>query len=210
MEFRPLASIFPPPFTGEESREPKVLRSIAVCVCAILFMHASVAAPAPTIVRRHHTIEGQKIDFAAVIIPANSPVRYKGADKRNIEAVEFEGRFVLSGKYHFGWERRFGQWFASIIPDKGVAARLPSFEEVGGAQEIFLSNPQEFGKAVLSKAEFRKVSRGRGQATGRTQIRADRLYAYVQCGYPWYSARFLEVVKPAPTVLAKAWEFDSC
>ena len=187
-----------------------MLRSIIVCVCAVFLLHASAAAPAPTIIRRHHYIEGQKIDFAAVIIPADSPVRFKGTDKKYIEGVQFEGRFVLSGKYQFGWERRFGQWFASIIPDKDVAARLPSFEEVGGAREIFISNPQEFGKAVLSKAEFAKVGKSHGQATGRTQIRADRLYAYVQCGYPWYSARFLEVVKPSPMVLAKAWEFDSC
>lgn len=184
------------------------VRNMIVAATALLLLASASAGP--TVIKRHHNVGGQDIELAAVVIPAGSPVRFKGTDKKYIEGVEFEGRFLLSGKYHFGWDRSLGQWRASIIPDKDVAARLPSFAEVGGAQEIFLSNPRAFAKGVLSKAEFARAGKKRAQASGRTQVWADRLYAFVQCGYPWYSARFIEVAKPKPVAVAKAWEWDAC
>ena len=188
-----------------------LIRTIAALAASLLLAFSVGAEPGkPTVIKRHVKDHGQVYDLAAVIVPANSPVRYKGAAKASAEIAEFEGRFVLSGKYYYGWDGALGQWRTIIEPDKAVPASLPSFEEAGGAREIYLDNPQDFARGVLSKAQFARVSRRHGSASGRTAIWADGLSAFVQCGYPWYAARFISDVKPAPVLLAKAREFDAC
>ncbi len=181
-----------------------MLRTAILCACAALLLQSSDAAP-----KQAYTIQAPH-NGPIAIIPADSFVQFKKSNARNLEYF-FVGRFVLTGTYSYG-ANGWGGFMASIVPDADVAAHLPSFANgVGGAREIFIKNPEVFAKAVIPKEQLAKLKKkGAPRATGRIVVWADNLYVMVQCGYPWYSARFISVYKPASVVLAKASDFDHC
>jgi hypothetical protein len=143
-----------------------------------------------------------------IVIPADSPVQYSALRKENDgQVASFHGKFRLTGTYHFGdndfndsGDENSSKYIfdpqAYIIPDAGIAARLPHFVHRTGHDAIFLRNPVAFAKAVVSKQDARRVRcRGCAAATGHIAIWVDQFSAAVECDSPFYEARFLSVDK---------------
>jgi hypothetical protein len=140
------------------------------------------------------------------VVPADSPVRFSGfnADKKG---AIFSGRFPLAGTYYYGdGEYNDSPTFegeAAIIPDAGIARRLPKFMIRGTHGHIFIGNADAFADAVLSKATLIRVRRKNGgYATGHIAIWVDRFRGAIVCDGPEFSVRFLSLYKPPSVRLA--------
>jgi hypothetical protein len=181
--------------------------STLIFFAAFLSLPATAALPEPKSIPYPNTTD-------SVVVPADSPVQYSGAKKKDGEDVlTFKGRFLLTGTFYYG-DNDFNDSGddhpseyvflpqAYIIPDDNVAAQLPRFAIRNGRQTIFISNPTTFAKAAISKTEVRRVRcRTCGDVTGHIAIWVDQFSAGIACDAPSYVVRFVSVDKPTTLTL---------
>lgn len=138
----------------------------------------------------------------SIVIPDGSSLAFRSFDKDNI-AVHFSGRIELSGIYFYGdnvFDSPDNGKAVYFKPDRASMARLPYFIQRGRPDDIFLSNPAAFARAVVPHGmTMRKAA---PYATGHITIIVDRFEASIECDAPNYTARFVSVVKPAPVRFA--------
>jgi hypothetical protein len=138
----------------------------------------------------------------SIVIPDGSTLAFKSFDKAAI-TVHFAGQVQLSGTYYFGnnvYEDASSGQAAYFKPDPASMARLPYFKERGRPDDIFLSNPAAFQRAVVRHGTVPRKSTP--YATGHITIIVDRFEASIECDAPSFPARFVSVVKPAPVRMA--------
>ncbi len=127
-----------------------------------------------------------------MVIPPGSPLRLASVDRETLE-VTFAGRFQISGTYFYGG----GEAAAYLVPDRQSRAILPYFKDRGAPDSIYFDNGEAFAKAAIpAEALARMRTDGADHVSGRITVWADRFKAGIECDTPWYSARFLSVVKP--------------
>ena len=73
-------------------------------------------------------------DAEGVVIPANSPVKFKNFD-RNEPAAHFEGEFLLTGRWEIYSDDQH-EVDPSLVPDPSVAKALPHWRLRGGPESI--------------------------------------------------------------------------
>lgn len=127
-------------------------------------------------------------------IPAGSPLRLASVTRDAETSATFNGRVEISGTYEV--ELYGEEVFASLWPDPKSRVLLPHWDGREEADEIYISNPLEFAKAVVSAEELAKLKAGRlplirGQAT----IVADEYETGIECDAQHFSARFVSVMK---------------
>jgi len=138
----------------------------------------------------------------SIIIPGGSPLTFKSFDKDAITA-HFAGQIQLSGTYYYGnlvYQDASNDKAAYFRPDAASMARLPYFKEHGRPDDIFLSNPAAFERAVVPSGT--KMRKSAPYATGHITIIVDQFEASIECDAPNFSARFVSIVTPAPVRMA--------
>jgi hypothetical protein len=149
-----------------------------------------------------------------IVIPADSPVQFaaviKNKDRGGEDRASFTGRFLLVGTYYYGdsdLNDSTGAAYqfapqAYIVPDDGMAARLPQFSVRNGVRPIFISNPEAFAKAAVPEAAQRQVAcRACGAASAHIAIWVDQFSAQIECDAPDYEVRFVSVYKSVRAAL---------
>lgn len=138
-----------------------------------------------------------------LIVPADSPVRLRTLSKEDLSA-EFTGSFVLSGTFRYGCTDECRKPFArqdmrlDFFPDAELLARLPRWSGQTGHPEIEIENSATFAAKVIPQATMRTLQYGHlNWVEGRISIVVDRFRTGIACDATWYSARFVEVAKPA-------------
>jgi hypothetical protein len=144
------------------------------------------------------------LDFA---VPSDSPVEFASLGQYDIAL--FNGRFKLSGTYHYGYttddpraDASYGVLDLYFIPDKAIARRLPYWAQRGGVHEMRFRNESAFIKAVVPAAAVRRLEQRKTfSVSGRTSVVVESYQASVECDYATYSVLFVAVEHP-PQVLA--------
>jgi len=135
----------------------------------------------------------------ALVIPAGSPLKFRGFDKDG--GARFSGRFVLSGTfvYHCEVECEPGMTEADldlgIVPDPGLAARLPHWKDRGENMIVELSGAGWLtGKLAARRLVVDLLAGKVPDIRGHIAVVVDRYSADFGCDYsPYYSARFISV-----------------
>jgi len=134
-----------------------------------------------------------------LIVPEGSPLHYKGTN--NDGALKFDGRILISGRFHYDAGEDADAATLEIIPDKETWARLPHYKDHGTPSSLYLTGAANFAKAAGIKKHT---------ASGKTQVWADRFEAGIECDVPYFSARFVELAKPLVKLAAKEDESEGC
>src|SRR5215469_11856922 len=96
----------------------------------------------------------------AVIIPANSPVKFHGWDKYGY--AEFDGRFTLSGTFTYGcWSDcsdyngpvEESDLDVRIVPDPSIAARLPRWRHRKNDMLILITQSRPLRASIASQRQ---------------------------------------------------------
>lgn len=138
----------------------------------------------------------------ALVIPAGSPVRFIGFTKDG--GARFTGRFELSGTfvYHCEVECEPGMkerdLSFGIVPDPDLAKRMPHWQDRGNGMVVDLSPIESLrGKIASPKAVAELLAGKVPDIRGHIVVIASNYSADYGCDYsPYYSARFISVVKP--------------
>ncbi len=139
----------------------------------------------------------------SVVIPDGSPLAFQSFDKDSI-TVRFTGSIRLSGTYYYGsnvYEDATSDKAVYFKPNRASLERLPSFRQHGRPDDIFVTNPEAFRRAVVQSGDP-PPRKSAPYATGHITIVVDRFEASIECDAPNFSARFVSVVKPAPVRFA--------
>ncbi|HJW40437.1 MAG TPA: hypothetical protein VJ476_04310 [Rhizomicrobium sp.] len=164
---------------------------------AILAVLMSVLLPAAA--ATHVALQG--IDDQ-IVVPDHSSLVFERFDKDNI-TVHFTGKTELAGTYYYGAQAiDDGSNSMSVYfrPDRTSMVRLPAFRDHGRPDDIFVTNPAAFVRAVLPRMKTRPT---KSYASGHVTIIVDRFEASIECDAPNFSARFVSVVAPAPMRMAQ-------
>jgi hypothetical protein len=133
-----------------------------------------------------------------VVIPANSPVEFQRMDKDDV--ARFSGQFVLSGTFSYGCEiecdppLKDDRMTLAIVPDAGLAARLPHWKERNTDIKIYLTNEAKLVPAIATAAERSKLRAGKIEyVRGHVAVVVDSFRAAIECDSAAYSARFVKI-----------------
>jgi hypothetical protein len=144
------------------------------------------------------------LDGEAIVVPHDSPVRFRGWGKE--DTAHFSGSFVLSGTYSYGcefcddWPIKEDELSLKIVPDPALASRLPHWKIRSGDMAIFLKQSEKLNRAIGSPGERRALRSGKlDDIHGRITILVDHFDAAIECDGATYLARFVSVVR-RPTV----------
>ena len=174
------------------------LRTAFLSAVLALFLQPLAAADSPSTIPLPRGVD-------MIVIPPDSPVRFTSMGKHGL--AKFNGRFVLSGTYYYG-DNEYNdgpEVYLTLyfVPDPQVAARLPYFKIRGRPNVIFITNSDDFVKAVIPKRTLGKLARkGSPHASGKVSIWADGLKTRIECDAPEYMAHFASVYKPATQLVA--------
>jgi hypothetical protein len=140
----------------------------------------------------------------AIVIPAASPVRFKGFNKDHYAV--FSGRFVLTGTFVYGCnvdcDPPNPDVEADIIPDPGSA--LPHWKLRSGDMLIYLVDGERLANQIVSRQERAALLAGKVKDVRKhVSILVDDFQAGIECDSPFYSARFIAVAKPLKLASAK-------
>ena len=108
------------------------------------------AAPAPTVI----TPPDAQLVGEALIVPVDSPVKFKKWDKYGYAV--FEGRFELTGTFTYGCyvdcqgAVTEDDIRTDFVPDSTVAARLPHWKLRNNDISLVLSNDAGFARTVAN------------------------------------------------------------
>jgi len=156
------------------------------------------AAPAPTVIP-HPEIRGE-----ALIVPRDSPVRFRRFDKYGY--AHFDGRFVLSGTFTYGCQVdcegpvKEGDLQLNVVPDPALAARLPHWRVDTTDMMISISRGSRFAKTIGTPRQRASLLAGRTpDLRGRIAIVVDDFSTGIECDSAGFRARFVSVAR-APTL----------
>lgn len=147
----------------------------------------------------------------AIVIPAASPVRFKGFNKDHYAV--FSGRFVLTGTFVYGCnvdcDPPNPDVEADIIPDADSA--LPHWKLRNGDMLVFLVDGERLANQIVSRQERAALSAGKvPDVRKHVSIVVDDFEVGIECDSPFYSARFIAIAKPAKLASAKAQPNYGC
>ena len=139
----------------------------------------------------------------ALIIPAASPVRFAGFTKDG--EARFKGRFELSGTFVYHCEvecepgMKESDLSLGIMPDPALAKRMPHWKGRGDGLIVDLSATEPLRGRIASPKQIAAMLAGKvPEIRGHISVMATDYSAGYGCDYsPYYSARFLSLVKKA-------------
>lgn len=169
-------------------------RLVTTLAALCLIAGPAIAQEAPT---PASSASAQAIKAAldqGLVVPAASPLRLVSVTRGHEVNATFAGRVEISGTYEV--ELYGEEIYASLWPDPRSRQLLPHWDQREEADKLFISNPEEFAKAVVSAEELAKLKAGRlplirGQAT----IVADEYETGIECDASHFSARFVSLSK---------------
>jgi len=166
------------------------------------------AAPAPTIIPPPDA----QLNGEALIVPANSPVKFKRWDKYGYAV--FEGRFALTGTFTYGCyvdcEGPVTEDYIRIdfVPDPTVAARLPHWKLRNNEISLVLSNDKAFARMIADPKLYAAIRAGKvPYVQGRATIEIEDFRTGIECDSANFSARFVKIVD-APKVKSVTLDGD--
>lgn len=143
------------------------------------------------------------LDVDTILIPADSPLKFKSFDKEAITA-SFAGRVVLSGTYHYGMNETANDWSVTLMLDPASRALLPYWRNRPGDGTIWIDNEADFVRAVIPHAMIDALRKKKsGSITGHVSIVAEDYKAAVVCDAPDYSVRFVSIATTSVAALNK-------
>jgi hypothetical protein len=144
------------------------------------------------------------LDGEAIVIPRDSPVRFRGWGKNDV--AHFSGRFVLAGAYSYGcefcddWPIKDNEFSLKIVPDPALASRLPHWKLRSGHEALFIDGSERLNRTIGTPAERGALKAGKlDEIHGRIVVLVDHFDAGIECDGATYSAHLVAVVKH-PTV----------
>jgi hypothetical protein len=148
-------------------------------------------------------------DDEALVIPAASPLRFKGFNKDHY--AQFNGRFVLTGTFIYGCNieceppLKKDDVFVDIIPDRSMARLLPYWKLRGSDMRIFLVDGDRLAKMIVTRKDEARLLAGKiPDVRKHVAIVVTDFEAGIECDSPSYSARFISLAKPAEAARAAA------
>lgn len=177
------------------------LARVALLPLASLMVSAS---PAPSIIR----LPGNPDE--AVIIPPDSPVRFRRWDKYGY--AEFEGRFTLTGTFSYGCWSNCADYIGRIqesdldvriVPDPSIAARLPRWQHFNNDMIILIIRSQGLTASIADPRHHAALRSGKLEyLRGRTAIVVDQFQTGIECDSANFRARFVRIAKTPKLVTA--------
>ena len=138
----------------------------------------------------------------ALIIPAASPVRFRGFDKNGV--ARFDGQFLLSGTFTLNCDMceqpaTEDDVVLYVVPDQQFAQRMPHWQGRGDRMAIEISNIERLKHSIATSRQVAGVASGKiRELHGRISIVADHYVADLGCdNSPYYAARFVKLPRPA-------------
>ncbi|HUO93468.1 MAG TPA: hypothetical protein VMU22_11125 [Rhizomicrobium sp.] len=132
-------------------------------------------------------------DIDTIIMPADSPLKFKSFDKEEITA-HFAGRVVLSGTYHYGMNEQADDWSVTLTLDPASRGLLPYWKNRPGDGTLWIDNEADFIRAVIPRAMIDALKRKKsGSISAHVSIVAEDYKAAVVCDAPDYSVRFVSL-----------------
>jgi hypothetical protein len=178
----------------------RLLASLMLPLAALLVS----AAPAGQVIP-HPEVAGE-----ALIVPPESPVRFRGFDKYG--RAHFSGRFVLTGYFSYGCRidcdgpAKDAFFRFDLLPDPALAARLPHWTKYDNDIMINVSRDSPLIRKIATQRQRADIKAQRiADIEGRITIVVDQFETGLDCESANFSARF--VALPKAPVLAKA-EFN--
>ena len=150
----------------------------------------------------------------ALIVPADSPVHFRGWDKYGY--AEFEGRFVLTGSYMYGCEAdcegagpfKDSDLVLTIEPDADLKARLPNWKIRHNDMMILIRRWKSLTPSLGTPAERKRLRAGKvPYLAGRISIVVDHFKTGLECDSANFEARFIAVAK-SPKVARSQFNGD--
>ncbi|MEO6359345.1 MAG: hypothetical protein ABIO43_02065 [Sphingomicrobium sp.] len=175
----------------------RIVRNLAAFAAPGLALLLAGAAPADRV------IPLPEADDEALIIPADSPVKFRGFDKYGV--AHFSGKFVLTGSFTYGcWSScadyngpvTEGYLDVRIEADPELAARLPHWKLRKGPMLVLINREQRFARTVATREQHRSLLSGKlGSVQGRAAIIVDDFRTGIECDSENHSARFISLAK---------------
>jgi hypothetical protein len=135
-------------------------------------------------------------DAEGVVIPVNSPVKFKNFD-RNEPAAHFEGEFLLTGRWEIYSDDEH-ETDPFLVPDPSVAKTLTHWRLRGGPESIGFKNEEKFIAAVVPEQVWSDLKHKKiHQAGGRIAIWVKNYDISIVCDAPEYDVDFVRVAQPA-------------
>lgn len=133
--------------------------------------------------------------------------------------VEFEGRVSVSGKYEYGYatddpqdKDNYGEKYLSFVLDKQSVASLPYWSRDGQVvNELYLSNPDDFAKAVIPAKQLTNLDARRiRKITGSATIWIENYQVSVECDHQNNYAKFSSVVEKKYVARQEFSDWEGC
>lgn len=138
------------------------------------------------------------------LVPEGSPVKLASIGQYHL--VSFEGQFILTGTYHYGYlnadapenEATYNNLELYFLPAQKIANQLPHWKQRGKVHEMWFSNPDEFINTVIPEKIVEQLKRKEKlSVTGKVSILVNNYRVSIECDYPAYSVNFVSVYKPS-------------
>jgi len=152
-----------------------------------------------------------KVGGWEIVVPDKSRVTLAAQPDEELDAIaSFDGRFVLSGEFVYGWaegvdEEEYGWLALGFKPDAQSLARLPHFK--GEAADFLqFTNEDDFVAAAIPRRMLDLLKRKKMKSvSGRIAIVVDHFtVAKVPCDSTGYLIHFIAVDHPAVAQLSRA------
>jgi hypothetical protein len=142
-------------------------------------------------------------DIDTIIVPADSPLKFKSFDKEAITA-SFTGRVILSGTYHYGMNDEANDWSVTLVLDPASRGLLPYWKNRPGDGTIWIDNEADFIRAAIPQPAIDALMKKKsGSIAGHVSIIADKYSASVVCDAPDYSVHFVGLANKTVAALSK-------
>jgi len=185
------------------------MRGLVRVLPAPLALLLGSAVSGPTVIP-HPEAKGE-----ALIVPADSPVHFRGWDKYGY--AQFDGRFVLTGTFVYGcggncadYEGPIteGDLQVRVAPDPAVAARLPNWKIRHSDMVILITRATDLVRMFATPRQHAALRAGKiKDLRGRLSIVVDHFRAGIECDAPSFDARFVRVVKAPKVASGKLGEY---
>jgi len=175
-------------------RHRQLLARFAVVPLTLLLLGA---APGEQVIP-HPRYEGE-----ALIIPLDSPVKFRGFDENGI--AHFSGRFVLDGQFYVegcsepcpgAAEEDLG---VSVFPDPDLEARLPHWKVHNNDIALDLSEKRLMNLITGPRQRAALLAGKASDIRGRIAIVVDEFETGIECDSAYFSARFVRIAR-APKI----------
>jgi len=132
----------------------------------------------------------------ALVVPAGSPVQFRGFDKHGV--AHFSGRFVLTGSFAYGCRidcegpAKDAFFRFDFVPDPALAARLPHWKVRDHDIRINVSRYSPLVRQIATRRQQADIKAQRiPDIQGRITIMVDQFETAIECDSASFSARFV-------------------